>query len=88
VPVVFDSHHRAFTDRGLTYREGFERAASTWDGVGPATHYSEPARLHGEDARPQAHAECVSRVPDWPRERSDVMVEAGGKERAVRRLPD
>ncbi len=83
VPVLFDYHHHSFADRGLTYREGFERAAETWGEVRPATHYSEPARLHGEDARPQAHAEFPARVPGWLAERSDVMVEAGGKERAV-----
>ena len=83
VPVVFDYHHHAFTDRGLTYREGFGRAAETWGDVRPVTHYSEPACLHGADARPQAHAESPARVPGWLRERSDVMVEADGKERAV-----
>jgi UV DNA damage endonuclease len=83
VPVLFDYHHHTFTDRGLTYREGFDRAAATWGAVRPATHYSEPARLHGVDARPQAHAESPARVPAWLRERSDVMIEADGKERAV-----
>lgn len=83
VPVTFDYHHHQFADRELTYREAFERAATTWP-VRPVTHYSEPQRLHdGSDARPQAHAEYVSRVPDWLREESDVMVEAGAKERAV-----
>ncbi len=82
VPVVFDYHHHSFTDRGLTYREGFERAAATWD-CRPAVHYSEPARLHGADAKPQAHADYVARVPEWLRERADVMVEAGAKERTV-----
>jgi UV DNA damage endonuclease len=88
VPVVFDYHHHTFTDRGLTYREGFERAAETWGEIRPATHYSEPARLHGADARPQAHAEFVSQVPGWLCERSDVMIEANGKERAVFRARD
>ncbi len=83
VPVLFDYHHHTFTDRGLTYREGFDRAAATWGSVRPATHYSEPACLHGADARPQAHAESPARVPAWLRERSDVMIEADGKERAV-----
>jgi UV DNA damage endonuclease len=86
VPVLFDYHHHSFTDRGLTYREGFERAAATWNGVRPAVHYSEPARLHGGDARPQAHAESVAAVPDWLRDAADVMLEAGGKERVVRRV--
>jgi UV DNA damage endonuclease len=85
VPVVFDYHHHSFSDRDLTYREGFERAAATWD-CRPAVHYSEPARLHGGDAKPQAHAEYVARVPDWLRARADVMVEAGAKERALLRL--
>jgi len=85
VPVVFDHHHHSFSDRGLTYREGFERAAATW-GCRPAVHYSEPARLHGADAKPQAHAEYVAGVPNWLRDRADVMVEAGGKERAVLEL--
>lgn len=83
VPALFDYHHHSFTDRGLTYREGFERAASTWGGVTPAAHYSEPACLHGADARPQAHAEYVAGVPGWLRDRADVMIEANGKERAV-----
>ncbi len=83
VPVVFDYHHHTFTDRGLTYREGFERAATTWGDVRPATHYSEPARLHRADARPQHHAEYVSGVPGWLRERSDVMIEAGQRELAL-----
>jgi UV DNA damage endonuclease len=87
VPVVFDYHHHSFTDRGLTYREGFRQAASTWGDVRPATHYSEPARLHGEpDAKPQTHSEYVADLPNWLREQSDVMIEAGAKERAVLRL--
>ena len=87
VPVVFDYHHHSFTDRGLTYRQGFERAAATWD-CRPAVHYSEPARLHGADAKPQAHAEYVAQVPGWLRDRADVMIEAGAKERAVLDLRD
>ena len=84
VPVVFDYHHHSFTDRGLTYREGFERAAATWDGLRPVTHYSEPARLHDDpDARPQAHAEFVADLPAWLHDRSDVMIEADGKEAAL-----
>jgi UV DNA damage endonuclease len=85
VPVVFDYHHHSLADRGLGYREAFDRAARTWP-CRPATHYSEPARLRDGDARPSAHAEFVSDLPDWLRERSDVMIEAGGKERALRRL--
>jgi UV DNA damage endonuclease len=83
VPTLFDYHHHGFTDRGLTYREAFDLAATTWGDVRPATHYSEPARLHGADARPQAHAEVPASVPTWLADRSDVMIEADGKERAL-----
>jgi UV DNA damage endonuclease len=87
VPVTFDYHHHTFTDRGHTYREGFDLARSTWDDVTPITHYSEPARLHGDaDARPQDHAEHVAAVPDWLRRASDVMIESHGKERSLLRL--
>ena len=87
VPVTFDYHHHSFTDRGLTYREGFELARDTWGDVRPITHYSEPARLHGDaDARPQNHAEHVASVPGWLRRESDVMLETHGKEQSLLRL--
>jgi UV DNA damage endonuclease len=88
VPVVFDYHHHQFASRGLTYREAFESAAETWGDVRPIAHYSEPARLYGEDARPQAHADYVSSVPDWLLDGADVMLEAKAKERALLRYRD
>jgi UV DNA damage endonuclease len=89
VPVTFDYHHHSFTDRGLTYREGFELARETWGDLRPVTHYSESARLHGDpDARPQDHSEHVVDLPAWLRRESDVMVESHGKERSVLRLRD
>ncbi|ELZ61462.1 UV damage endonuclease [Halorubrum hochstenium ATCC 700873] len=86
VPTVFDYHHHCFTDRGQTFREGFETAAETWGDVRPIAHYSEPKRLRDPEARPQTHARFVSDLPDWLRDRADVMIEAGGKERALERL--
>jgi len=83
VPVVFDYHHHQFTDRGLTHREAFDLARTTWGDIRPVVHYSEPARLYGTDARPQAHADDVAAVPAWLREAADVMLEAGEKERAL-----
>ncbi|SFR65206.1 UV DNA damage repair endonuclease UvsE [Halogeometricum limi] len=83
VPVVFDYHHHSFADRGLTYREAFERARTTWGDVKPITHYSEPASLHGEDTRPQTHSAYVYDLPEWLRAASDVMLEADQKELAV-----
>lgn len=86
VPVVFDYHHHSFADRGYTYREAFEMAATTWNNVRPMTHYSEPARLRDPGVRPQAHAEYVKDCPQWLRDAADVMIEAGAKEQAVLRL--
>jgi len=83
IPVVFDYHHHSFTDRGLTYRDGFDVAAATWDGVRPAVHYSEAQSLRGGQARPQEHAEYVADLPEWLDQRADVMIEADGKERAL-----
>jgi len=83
-PGPFDYHHHSFTDRGLTYREGSELARKTWEDVRPITHYSEPARLHGEaDARLQDHSEHVASVPEWLRRGSDVMIECHRKEQSV-----
>jgi UV DNA damage endonuclease len=87
IPVTFDYHHHSFTDRGLTYREGFNLAAETWSDVRPLSHYSEPACLHGDSApRPQDHSEYVARVPKWLRRDSDVMIESHGKEESVHRM--
>ena len=79
IPVTFDYHH-SFTDRGLTYREGFELARDTWSDVRPITHYFEPTRLHGDStARPRDHAENVRGVPGLLHRASDVMIEPHGK---------
>jgi len=86
IPVVFDYHHHGFTDRGLSYRDGFDVAAATWNGVRPAVHYSEPQSLRDGQARPQEHAAYVADLPEWLHQRADVMIEADGKERALRRL--
>lgn len=90
IPIVFDYHHHQFTSRGLSYRTAFTKAAATWpEDVRPIAHYSEPARLHEDPtANPQAHSEFVSSIPDWLTANADVMVEAGGKERAVLSLSD
>ncbi len=89
IPVTFDYHHHTFTDRGLSYRDGFRRAKETWGDVRPITHYSEPACLHDDpSAQPQDHAEFVANIPEWLRHESDVMIEAHGKERALFTIRD
>jgi UV DNA damage endonuclease len=83
VSVTFDYHHHQFNDDGLSYRDAFDLAETTWD-CRPVTHYSEPRRLHEEDdPKPQNHSRLISSVPKWMRDQSDVMVEATGKERAL-----
>lgn len=88
IPITFDYLHHMFTDRGLSYYEAFQEAQQTWpEEITPITHYSESRRLHTlttEDvARPQAHSEYVSQIPQWLINNSSVMVEANAKERAV-----
>lgn len=85
VPVTFDYHHHQFSSEGLCYREAFDLAESTWP-CRPITHYSEPACLWGEDKQPQAHADWVDSIPGWLSANSDVMVEAGQKERSILRI--
>jgi UV DNA damage endonuclease len=81
--VTFDYHHHTFADGGMTYREAFAAAATTWD-VRPVTHYSEPARLHGDpSSTPQTHADSVARVPDFLEDGADVVIECHDKEGAV-----
>ena len=87
--MTVDYHHHTFTSRGRSYREGFRAARDTWGGIRPITHYSEPARLHGDaGARPQEHAEHVASVPDRLGEHSDVMIESHGKTESILRLRD
>ncbi|MFB6250743.1 MAG: UV DNA damage repair endonuclease UvsE [Halobellus sp.] len=87
IPVTFDYHHHSFSAREHSYREAFALARETWGDVRPVTHYSEPARLHGDfDARPQEHAEHVAAVPAWLRAESDVMIESHGKEESLLRI--
>lgn len=84
IPVTFDYHHHGLSST-VPYRVAFDRASETWDHR-PVTHYSEPARLWGEDQRPQAHSEWVAQIPSWLLRESDVMIEAGAKERAIEEL--
>lgn len=81
VPITFDYHHHQFSSE-LPYRRGFELARETWP-CRPVTHYSEPARLWETDQNPVAHSEVVQDLPEWLVRDSDVMLEAGEKERSI-----
>lgn len=85
IPITFDYHHHQFTDRGQTYKEAFNAAATTWPhDIEPIVHYSEPARLHTHsNKKPQAHADTITTIPEWLKQNAAVMVEAGAKEKAI-----
>ena len=62
IPIVFDYHHHRFCDGGLTEREAFELAYSTWpEDIIPAMHYSESMAIEQNNPRvkPQAHSNLV-----------------------------
>ena len=46
IPIVFDYHHHTFCDGGQSTEEALNLAVSTWNGIKPATHYSESKSLH------------------------------------------
>lgn len=81
VPVTFDYHHHQFSSE-VPRREAFENTLPTWDCT-PVTHYSEPRCLWGSDSKPQAHSDHISEIPTWLLDRSDVMVEAKKKDKAI-----
>lgn len=86
VPITFDYHHHRFNSGGLTEREAFELARTTWlhHGVKPLFHYSS-CRKTFEDSgcKAQAHADYVyERINDYGYH-VDIEVEAKSKELAV-----
>lgn len=88
VPITFDYHHHRFNDGGLTEREAFELAMSTWQyhGVKPLFHYSSCRRtFENAEAKAQAHADFVyEKINDYGHS-VDIEVEAKAKEVAVLR---
>jgi UV DNA damage endonuclease len=81
IPIVFDFHHHPFNTGGLTEREAFDLAVSTWpDGIRPVVHWSEsqPGR------RPNAHSDFIT-GPIRSYSDVDVMIEAKAKEAALLR---
>jgi len=81
IPIVFDYHHHQFCTGGLSERQALLLATSTWrkSGVTPIVHYSESK----EGAKPQAHSDYITALPNTHRMSVDIMVEAKAKELAI-----
>lgn len=89
VPAIVDTLHHRLNPGALTLREALARARATWpEGRRQKVHISsqDPAK------KPGAHAPLIARQ-DWeellaaaPTDDFDVMVEAKGKEQALRAL--
>lgn len=86
VPITFDYHHHRFNDGGLTEKDAFELAQSTWKyhGVKPLFHYSSCRKtFENFEAKAQAHADYIyEKINDYGYA-VDIEVEAKAKELAV-----
>lgn len=91
VPITFDYHHHRFNDGGLSEREAFELAMSTWHhhGIKPLFHYSSCRRtFENTEAKAQAHADFIyEQINDYGHD-VDIEVEAKAKEVAVLRYKE
>lgn len=86
VPITFDYHHHRFNNGGLSEKEAFELAMSTWEhhNVKPLFHYSS-CRKTFEDftSKAVAHADFVyEKINDYGHS-VDLEIEAKSKELAV-----
>ena len=86
VPITFDFHHHRFQTGGLSEKEAFELAMSTWHhhNVKPLFHYSSCRRtFENQESKAQAHADFVyEKINDYGHA-VDIEVEAKAKEVAV-----
>lgn len=86
VPITFDYHHHRFNDGGLTEKEAFELAVSTWQyhGVKPLFHYSSCRKTFEDNTcKAQAHADFIyEKINDYGYA-VDIEVEAKAKDFAV-----
>lgn len=88
VPITFDFHHHRFQNGGLSERDAFILAKSTWHhhNVKPLFHYSSCRRTFEDPTcKAQAHADYVyEKINDYGFA-VDIEVEAKAKEMAVQK---
>ena len=91
VPITFDYHHHRFNDGGLSEREAFELAMSTWQyhGIRPLFHYSSCRKtFENFEAKAVAHADYIyEKINDYGYS-IDIEVESKMKELAVLRYKE
>jgi len=84
VPIVFDYHHHRCHNEGMSQKEAFEMAISTWGNVRPTLHYSESAqREKGKGIQFRAHSDYIYDMINPYDKEIDIIVEAKAKERAL-----
>lgn len=86
VPITFDFHHHRFNDGGLSEREAFVLAYSTWEyhKIKPLFHYSSCRKtFENVEARAQAHADFIyETIHDYGYD-IDIELECKAKEIAL-----
>ena len=86
IPIVFDFHHHKFCDGGMSEKDAFNMAVSTWGNIKPVVHYSESKSYHESNSliKPQAHSDYINNLPDTYGYNVDVMIEAKAKELSLK----
>lgn len=83
IPIVFDYFHHRLHPGGLTEKQAFLKAFSTWD-LKPVFHYSS-SRKENEDAtsKKEAHADWIYESINTYGKDIDIILEAKKKELSV-----
>lgn len=87
VPIVFDSHHHAFNNGGMSGEQAMMAAASTWpEGIKALQHLSntEPGLENGSFTERRQHSWAIRWIPDYQKDfylsgKSDIEMECKGK---------
>jgi UV DNA damage endonuclease len=87
IPIVFDSHHHAFNDGGLSGEAAMLAAAGTWpSGIKPLQHLSntEPGMEGGSFTERRQHSWAIHYIPDYQKAfyvagKCDIEMECKGK---------
>lgn len=85
-PIVFDYFHFSLHPDGLTEREAFEMAYTTWD-VRPVFHFSNSRRDYEDPkARTEAHADWLYTLANTYGKPVDIVFESKMKELSLLRM--